>query len=624
MKSLLAELRKRNVFRVASVYLIATWIIIQVVDVMMAALELPDWVDGFIVLLLIVGFVIALVFAWMFELGPEGIRRTERAAGDASPPATGAKDYVLIAALLAVLGISIYQGTREAAPEADATVQAAPAAEPAALPAVPVENVAAATTRPVLRNSVAVLPFANLSPDPDNAYFASGIHEELLNQLAKIRDLNVIARTSVLQYADGLTPITEIAQKLNVETVMEGTVRYAGGSVRVTTQLIDAVTEAHLWSETYTRPFQNIFEIETDIAMQIATALEAEFSLAEQENVGVQLTNSPEAFALYVRAVELWQSTGPTPAILAAVNEGLDRAIAFDPKFAAAYAIKADLAAEQLFTDVGTPENWLDERVTISNRAEEFAATAIRLDPTYGYAYAALGKVHVQNWREAAAEEAFNRAVELSPNDPETLIEFAWFNSFMGRHEQAIQAAERVLDLDPDNADLRSRVGSVYGMAQDHDRALAIYREGMALDPSHSFNALLAATSAPRRGNYAEAVRVLRMAEELFGSVNSGWSLGQLAYGYGLAQSDADAQRVFDRITQLATEHRVGAVSWALASLGIGDQEQALKWLNAAAADHAPDEGSFIRGLLKRNFAADPVLEQPEFVEVRRRLGFGE
>jgi TolB-like protein/Flp pilus assembly protein TadD len=564
-------------------------------------------------LIIILGFPLALVLAWAYELTPDGIKPTASvAAADSITSATGHKlNYAIIGTLLLAVMFFIVDGyVLDDHAENAVAAASAPADARPNLPEV-------------LPNSVAVLPFENLSLDPANAFFATGFHDELLNQLAKIRDLNVIARTSMLRYAGGTKTIPEIAAELNVETVMEGTVRYADGNVRLTTQLIDAGTGAHLWSGTYTRPFENVFEIETDIAMEIAAALEAEFSLAEQQSISANSgTESPEAFALYVRAVERWQATGPTPEGLARVEADLNQVVAFDPGFAQPYAVLADIYAERLFTDIGTPDNWQSQRTAISNRAEEHANTAIRLDPSYGYPHAALGKIHQQNWRDAAAREAFDRAAQLGPNDPETLIEYAWFSVSSGRYEDALDAARRVVALDPNNADLRFRAGVTSAMAGDYDRAIALYGESIQIDPAFEFASLYRGMTLATRGRPAEALPYLQTAEQLIGSLESGWVASQLAYAYALAQRPDDARRVFDRVMRLSADRRVGPLSWAWAYLAVGDQERALEWLNTAARDRAPDEGSFFRNNFKRNSAGDPVLEQPEFVEVRSRLGF--
>ena len=274
-----------------------------------------------------------------------------------------------------------------------------------------VANIAAALhagarfTRSVVPNSIAVLPFESVSGNPEDAYFATGIHEEILNQLAKLNALNVIARTSMMQYADGGKSIAEIAEELNVETVMEGSVRFADGRVLVTVQLIDPETNAHLWSESYNREFADVFAIQAEIAMNVANALEAEFSLEELTS-GRLPTISAEAYALYLRAIDVFDDGD-----LQAVPSTLNRAIALDPGFANAYALMARYYAEQLLSGAAGNNPNEVERLALEN-----ADLALSLDPTVAFAHLALGQLHQLNGRAEDALASYRRAVDLSPD----------------------------------------------------------------------------------------------------------------------------------------------------------------------------------------------------------------
>ncbi len=278
--SFLGELKRRNVVRVAVAYAIVGWLLIEVSTTVLPLFEAPDWIAQVFAFFVILGFPLSLILSWAYELTPEGIKlERDVVAGERITHVTGRKlDFAIIGALVLALGFVVYNyesGDDEVAVS-------------------------------VLPNSVAVLPFENLSPDPDEAYFATGLHDEILSQLAKLSNLSVISRTSMLRYADSDLSIPEIARELNVGTVMEGSVRYADDRVRITTQLIDAATDEHLWSETYEREFSDIFAIESDIAMNVANALQAEFSLEEQQRIEEIPTDSPEAYALYLRATTIF------------------------------------------------------------------------------------------------------------------------------------------------------------------------------------------------------------------------------------------------------------------------------------------------------------------------------
>ena len=276
--SFFGELRRRNVLRVGIAYLAAAWVLIQVVDVVVPNLGAPAWIIQALIFSSALGFPLALLLAWFYEFTPEGIKATAEVAAVEAVKFTGRKlDFAIIGLLVLAVGVLLVRSPFDDQPV-------------------------------VLPNSVAVLPFANMSPNADDAYFAAGMHNTILNELAKLQNMNVIARPSVLQYADGQTPISEIAEALNVETVMEGSVQYADGRILVTAQLIDPVTSAQLWSDNYDREFADIFDIQADIAMNIANALEAELLPAERERIARAPTDSPAAYALYLSAVEASRS----------------------------------------------------------------------------------------------------------------------------------------------------------------------------------------------------------------------------------------------------------------------------------------------------------------------------
>ncbi len=238
--SFVSELKRRKVFQVAAVYLVVAWLIMQVGDVVTEPLRLPEWFATVAILLVAIGFPIALITSWAFDLTPEGVMKDT--GTNVAVQSSGRRiEYVFIGLLVVAVGTLLY---REFTP-----------------PEQPGEVVTEESQREVLPNSVAVLPFENLTVDSEYAFFAPGVHDTILKELAKIRDMNVIARTSVLQYADGLTSIEQIAEDLRVQTVMEGSVQYAEGRVLVTAQLIDPSTNTHLWSESYDRELIGIFQI---------------------------------------------------------------------------------------------------------------------------------------------------------------------------------------------------------------------------------------------------------------------------------------------------------------------------------------------------------------------------
>jgi TolB-like protein/thioredoxin-like negative regulator of GroEL len=463
--------------------------------------------------------------------------------------------------------------------------------------------------RDVLQNSVAVLPFENLSLDPENAFFAAGIHEETLNQLVKLRHLSVISRTSVLRYQNSDLSIPEIAKELNVQTVLEGSVRYAGDRVRIAAQLIDAATDEHLWSEIYDRDFSDIFAIQSDIAMNIANALEAEFSLEEQASLENIPTDSPEAYALYLRAVSMPAGNGSTDSVRAAVLDLLNRAIAIDPTFALAYE---RIGRQMLVYNEQIARGPVESQALARENAEK----ALALDPNLGSAYVILARTHMLNKDAAGARRAFDRAMQLSPNDPSVLGLTAFFDALLGNYPDAIDLATRAAALSVAG---NRQLASVLVLAREYQRARDVYEKQVARDPGNFIAHFQLSRLASQRGDYEEAVERARKSEQLL-TVNSGSFI--LVYAYGLAGSHDDATRLFDEAKLVAVEESfVEPMMWAIAYLGTGQYEKALEQLEITASSPF-DSGIMESAIIKVNAFSDPVLDEPRFVELRSKLGF--
>jgi len=590
--SFVSELKRRKVFQVAAVYLVVAWLIMQVVDVVNDPLLLPDWFARVVILLLAVGFPIAVILSWAFDLTPEGVVKDQ--GSSVVIQSSGRRmEYVFAGLLVVALGTLLY---REFSPSEQV-----------------VEVVAEQSEQERLPNSVAVLPFTNLSSDPEDAFFAAGIHDTVLHELAKIRALNVIGRTSVLQYADGQTPISEIAETLNVETVLEATVQYADDQVRITAQLIDPDTGAHLWSGNYDRPFKDIFEIQSEIATRIAMALEAELLPSEQESIEKAPTNSPEAYAVYLKAMELvpgFEDAGlgyRAAAVVTLLNEATD----FDPEFALAYAHKARL-----------------DNLDIEFRRES-VQRALTLDPDLGFGYLVLGNLHVDDGAAPEARAAFERALQLSPNDPDVLIQYAQFRWMVGEAEDADVLAARVLELDPNNWGAHYSLGFIPRLSRNSAAAADAFRTATELNPTNMAPRIELALEEANLGNFSEAVAQLRIAEQLEPKEHA-FVNARLAYGYSRAGRTEDAKRLFDEYQRALPAYcrTIVCVSGDLetivvwAYLAIGDDQQALEAIQQLT--ETQNGLSLWAHELRVNAWNDPILDQPEFVEVRSRLGFRE
>src|SRR6059036_180717 len=315
-----SELKRRNVYKVAVTYAVVGWVIAQIATQIFPFLEIPNWFVRLVIVLIAIGFPIALIIAWAFEATPEGIKRTEVA--DAMPTARSHKRHAWIFVVIvgAALSVGLFFIGRYTARNG-----------------TPRQS-EAATTLP--QKSIAVLPFDNLSRDPDNAYFAEGVQDEILTRLAKVADLKVISRTSTQRFKSAPSDLREIAKQLGVMHIVEGSVQKANDQVRVNVQLINALSDAHLWADTYDRKLTDIFSVESEIAKTIADTLQARLTGSEKSSIAKTPTVNPEAYELYLKGRFFWNKR--TGADLLKSIDYFKQAVEKDQKYALAYAGLAD------------------------------------------------------------------------------------------------------------------------------------------------------------------------------------------------------------------------------------------------------------------------------------------
>lgn len=592
-----AEMKRRKVLQVAAIYAVVAWLLIQIVATVEEPLRLPEWFDTAVIVLLIVGFPITLIISWAFNVTPEVLVRDK--GGESSTDIGGRRiEYALIGLLIVAMLWLFYRVDFQAdEPFADL---APPEIRPCALP-----------------DSVAVLPFSNLSPDPDKAYFAAGMHEELLTQLAKIKGVNVIARTSVLRYANDPPPVPDIANQLNVETIMEGGVRFAGDNVRVTAQLIDGTSGAHLWSDAYDGDLTDVFAIQADIASAIASALEAELLPETRARFGKRPTTSPAAYALYLEAKDLLNNVRYSDSVVA-----LNRAIELDPGFALAYAYRGYVSAWAVVNAAEPTTTGPDATGNLVNRALDDANRALALDPDLGAAWTVRATVNLLTWRWRSAEQDFKRALALSPNHTELIRNYANFLATLGDCEEAMPMIRRGAQLDPNILVAYFNVTITAHLCHQYDEALRAAEIGAEIAPDSAIAIVgLGHCYVPGR-DAAAASKYFRSAEELI-SDDTGQIMAGLVYSYGLLGLDDDARRIYGRLRQWSETHFVGAGDWMMAYLGLGDAETAYAWLGRVlelSEKSVPDPGYLLFVVAKANAHEDPVLDQPRFRELFDRI----
>ncbi len=583
--SFLGEIKRRKVFQVAAVYAIVAWVLIQIIVSIEEPLGLPGWMDTFVIVVVIAGFPLAVVLSWAYDMTPAGIVRTKHLKRS---------DEISQQAIVAA--------AQEEGSPAD-----------------------------LLPNSVAVLPLENLSPDPNDAYFAAGIHEEILNYLTKIKGLSVIARTSVKKYADTDKSIAEIAGELGVGTVMEGSVRYAGERVRVTAQLIDASTENHLWSEVYERDLADVFAIQADIAEKIAEALEAEFSAVEKRSIEtLPTTSSSAAHALYLKSQALFGQddtaiavTAP-PSIRASIQSNLDQAIALDPEFALPYALKALLYAISKIYDPVRAQDWLESCTDLDKSVRLNAEKALQLNATLGLPHFALALHHQLNWRSAQAREAYDRSLELRPNDSNMLVWYATLKWSTDEIDDAVRLAKKAVTLDPGNAYVHNVLGIFLNAAGDRRASADSFEKARIIHPGSALPYIIRAVPENFLGNEQRALEGIRIANQLLPDAAPPAIHIHLAYCYARLGQREDAEKVINKVEAMIGDRFVDPIVWVFAHLAAGDPGQALRSLTKAVEEPQNRQEIFARTFIKQNSWFDPVLDQAEFIEMRNRLGFQE
>jgi TolB-like protein/Tfp pilus assembly protein PilF len=470
-KGFFSELKRRNVIRMAGLYLVGVWLVVQVAGTVLPMFGAPEWLPRTIVVLLAIGFVPAVIFSWVFELTPQGLKREDDVAPEQSiTPQTGRRmDRTIIVVLVLALGYFAFDKfvltpRREAALVANA---------------VPNESKSVIDAK-----SIAVLPFENRSRDPDNAYFTDGVQDEILTDLAKIADLKVISRTSVMQYKSGVARnLREIGQQLGVAHVVEGSVQRAANKVRVNAQLIDARNDAHLWAQTYDRDLADVFAIQSEIAKAIADQLQAKLSPNEKKAIEEPPTTDLAAFDLYSRAKSLLLtanfSTTNEPDLRKAI-ELLHEAVKRDPSFFDAYCQLA-YTHETLYAVFGVDHT--PARLALAEAAVQ-AATRLRPDAAETHlARAQYLYFGLRDYAGALAElEIARRAL---PNDPR-LFEFTgYILRRRGQQEEGLRNLERAVELDPRNFNTLQQIAVSYQYLGRYAEAIAALDRALAIMPDN-------------------------------------------------------------------------------------------------------------------------------------------
>src|SRR6266436_5816955 len=572
-RNFFAELKRRNVYKVAIAYAVVAWLLMQVASQIFPFFEIPNWAVRLVVLLLVIGFPVAMILAWAFELTPEGIKRAEDVDLSKSiTRKTGRKlDFFIIAVLLLVIAILVFQRLHS---------NASPAVSSS------------------LQKSITVLPFENLSEEKANAYFADGIQDEILTKLAGIGDLKVISRSSTAKYKSKPEDLKTVARELGVATVLEGSVQRAGDKVRVNVQLLDARIDTHLWAKSYDRDLKDVFAVESEVAQEIADTLRAKLSPSQSDALATAPTRDTEAYDLFLKGeYEQHQAESAVNADLFDRAQTFYRqALARDSNFALAYA---RLAYSEL------NRHWLISNMTSAELAEVKSNIdrALSIAPASPDAHLALGLFYYWGYRNYnAGLKEFDRVTELQPSSSDGWNYRAAIYRRRGEWQRALTEYERAAELNPRDSGIHSEIGNTYLTLRRWSDAEHELTHALALNPHDALAAVfLARTYINSTGDIRRARQVLEgvpVDSKIIGP--AGWGdvavmVDERVYLDVFEKHFADALKAWDTLPTDIPEERLHQL---MARVGI----QVLAGEGAAAKSECEQT----RGLLEARIAERP------------------
>ena len=595
MSSFFQELRRRNVVRIGLAYIISAWILAQVADLALEAFAAPAWVMKTVLLLILIGFPLALIFAWAFEKTPEGIKLEKNVDRSQSiTPVTGKKlDRGIIVALAIAVVFLLYKVNVQDVPEPASEKQLSSDTQPASS-----SKPGAASSEP----SVAVLPFVNMSNDPANEYFSDGISEELLNVLVKVSTLKVASRTSSFSFKGKDISIPEIAEQLKVDHVLEGSVRKAGNRVRITAQLIEVNTDRHIWSETYDRELEDIFAIQDEISGHIVEALQAALGAGKTATMveNDKPTENLDAYQAYLQGRYFWQRRGEEN-----ITQAIDlfkRAIDLDPGFARAWSSMA-AAYITLPTYSDVPEK------DVYPLGEKAARRALELDDSQAEAYAVLGDLTriKRDWVEA--EGYYQAAIAREPRNPTSHLWYGEFLTQVGRLEDSIQETRIAYDLDPLSPGANINLAYLYIYTGRFDEARKLLQAGKEL--GHDGGLWGMVLIQLNKGDYAQAVNTGTGLEKKFNIPEGGFSFP--------FKSILDGTQAAAAARLMSGEYNDNPEFVFYSLIDLGHLDDAFRFINAKFADI---QGNDYFDLWDGRISA--FRRDPRFVDLVHRLGLDE
>ena len=589
--SLFVELKRRNVFRAAAFYAASAWLLVQIATQVFPFFHISEWVVRWIVVAAAIGFPFAMMFSWLYEWTPHGLQReSEVAANESVTRESGKKLDRWIIAIL-VLAVVLLLTNQFVLHRDEKRADIAPVAE-------------------ISAKSIAVLPFDNLSRDPDNAYFAEGVQDEILTRLAKVADLKVISRTSTQRFKSAPADLREIAKQLGVTHILEGSVQKAGDSVRVNVQLINALTDVHLWADTYDRKLTDIFAIESEIAKNVTENLKARLNDRAEEVLAARPTENPEAHELYLKGRYFWNRR--STASLRKAGDYFQKAIDLDPKYALAYAGLADVHSLVPVYAGTAPQDDVPKALAAARKA-------VDLDDRLAESHTSLGNALVSSVQLKAAEAEFRRALELNPNYATARQWLAECLFGQGRFSESLAENERAHELDPLSLIINASYASSLAGAGRYEEAVQQARKTLDLDPELVPGHEILGQIYEDEGKLNEAIIEYSKANEL-GPTPSNFAM--LAHAYAKTGRMGETRKILDKLTDLSAQQYVGAYPLAVIHLALGEKGEALRLLEQSFVER----DILLQGLygsIKIDKRLDPLRHDPRFQKLVERFDAG-
>jgi adenylate cyclase len=581
-----AELKRRNVYKVAVAYAVVAWLLLQAASIFFPAFDAPPWVMKIFIIVIIFGFPVALIFSWAFEITPEGIKlESEIEPSKSIKRRTGRKIVAMTIALAVVAaGLFVYQLVRSKSTVTPRLSEAA-------------------TVAP--NKSIAVLPFVNMSADKNDEYLSDGMTEELINVLAKVPGLRVPGRTSCFAFKGKNEEdiFRKVGDQLHVGTVLEGSVRKAGNKLRVTAQLINVSDGYHLWSKDYDGDVKDILNFQSNVAEQVVQALQVKLGGEGTRVLTKKPTENPEAHRLYLLGryeFAKYTQTGWNNAI-----RYYEQALRLDPNYALAYCGLADNYA--YMGSVVMPEK------DAIAKEKEFAQKALELDPELAEAHmsVALALVAAFDWRNGLKE--FDRALELNPNLAFAYELQAWTVNGLGRFGEAISKTRKAVELDPLNPFFQMSLSFYLYWARQYDEAIVQARKTLEMDPNSTISHVLLGLSFLKKGDTAGAIAELQKTKA---PDPGAWYQGFLGYAYAISGDRAKAEQSLHELEDLAKRQYVSPTAFVTIYLGLANKEKALDWL-----EKAYEEQDSACWYLKIDQIYDGVRNEPRFQAILKKIG---